>query len=57
MILALQLKEKYMGQGEKKKSLEIATNLLKMGLDISAVKEATGLDDEVLGELKSGLDS
>ncbi len=37
--------------GEKKKQKEIAENLLKMGMDISKVIEATGLKKEEIEKL------
>ena len=37
--------------GEKKKQKEIAKNLLKMGMDVSKVIEATGLEKKEIEKL------
>ena len=47
-------KEKQNGieEGAKEKQIEIAKKLLKMGMTIKQVKEATNLDEEEIKKLK-----
>lgn len=42
--------------GEKKKQKKIAKNLLKMGMDISKVIEATGLKKEEVEKLSNEIE-
>ena len=44
--------EQGLEQGEKRKALEVANNLLKMGMDIEAIMKATGLSKEEIEELR-----
>ena len=41
--------------GEKRKSMNIAKNLLKAGIDINLIKTSTGLSDEELIALKNSI--
>jgi predicted transposase/invertase (TIGR01784 family) len=48
-------KEEGLKEGENKKALEVAKNLLSMGLDILAVIKATGLTEEDVKKIKDNL--
>ena len=39
-------------EGEKKKQIEIARNLLKTGMEISKIAEVTGLSEEEIEKIK-----
>ncbi|OXM15562.1 Rpn family recombination-promoting nuclease/putative transposase [Paenibacillus herberti] len=45
--------EKGMAEGEKKKAIEIALNMLKMGLDTSVIAAASGLSEAQITDLRN----
>ena len=49
------LLQKGMQQGMQQERQEIAKNLLKSGVDIAAIKNATHLSDKELEQLKASL--